>query len=127
MWIGHIGGMEPQEAHYFEIMTFNSHLNHEKRRVVESMLMGKYLNKGLGAKDQDKDGMADWFELEFGLSLDSDGDDDLDGLSNFDEFMNRTDPLNHDSDNDGLKDNWEIDNGWDPLLNDLFIDLIKMD
>ena len=24
LWVGHIGGMEPQEAHYFEIMTFNS-------------------------------------------------------------------------------------------------------
>ena len=122
LWIGHIGGMKPQNAQYFEIMVYDSLLNHEKRRVVESMMLGKYLNKGLGAKDQDKDSIADWWQLEFGHKQNSDGDDDLDGLSNFDEFMNRTDPYRKDSDKDGLKDDWEINNGWDPLLNDLFID-----
>lgn len=125
LWIGHIGGMEPQKAHYFEVMTFNSHLTHRERRIVESMLMGKHLKQGRGIKDSDRDGMADWFELEFGLSLEPDADDDLDGLNNLQEFLNHTNPLNHDSDNDGLKDNWEIDNGWNPLLNDLLIDADK--
>ena len=122
LWIGHIGGMKSQNAQYFEIMVYDALLNQENRRAVQSMLIGKYLDQGLGSRDQDKDGIDDWWELEFGHKMNSDEDDDLDGLSNYEEFISRTNPSNNDSDKDGLKDKWEIDNGWNPLLNDLFID-----
>ena len=62
--------------------------------------------------------MSDSFEFENDLNpidpsdayIDSDGD----GLTNFEEQKNRTDPRNPDSDGDGLSDGQEIDLGTDP-------------
>jgi len=123
LWLGHIGGMDSQDADYAEVMTYNKFLDHRQRRIVESMLIAKHLNLGLGLRDTDKDGMADWWELEFGSRESPHEDDDFDGLNNYEEFINRTDPSNKDSDKDGLEDLWEISNEWDPLMNDLLIDV----
>jgi hypothetical protein len=42
-------------------------------------------------------------------------DEDGDGLSNYDELMMGTDPLNPDTDGDGMPDGWEFANGLNPL------------
>jgi hypothetical protein len=45
---------------------------------------------------------------------DSDADSDKDGLKNWEEYLNGTDPNNADSDNDGVPDGWEVFNAMDP-------------
>jgi hypothetical protein len=45
---------------------------------------------------------------------DSDADGDNDGLKNWEEYLNGTDPNNADSDNDGIPDGWEVFNSMDP-------------
>lgn len=58
--------------------------------------------------DSDNDGMTDGFEIVYGLNfndpLDTDFDNDYDGLTNLEEFWAGTDPTNPDSDNDGIVD-----------------------
>tara|TARA_A100001015_G_scaffold94268_1_gene104813 strand:+ start:2449 stop:5109 length:2661 start_codon:yes stop_codon:yes gene_type:complete len=50
-------------------------------------------------------------------------DSDSDGLNNYAEVQNRTDPNDPDSDNDGLNDGDEITNGTDPNIADYTLDL----
>ncbi len=45
-------------------------------------------------------------------------DNDLDGLTNAEEFANLTDPLDADTDDDGLPDGWEVAHGLAPLSAD---------
>ena len=61
--------------------------------------------------DTDGDGMPDVWEQNFGSHStvgDAQRDLDSDGLSNLDEFLNGTDPLDWDSDHDGLPDGQEL-------------------
>ncbi len=94
--------------------------------------------------DSDGDGMADWWEILYGLDSQDSADAllnvDSDELTNLEEFQNATNPtledsdfdglsdseevnvygsnpLNEDSDNDGMVDGWEVIHGFD-LLND---------
>ncbi|WP_265581572.1 NosD domain-containing protein [Methanofollis aquaemaris] len=83
-------------------------------------------------EDTDGDGLTDTFELlSMGLLTDvnlvdtdgngiSDGDEDLDGdgLTNLEEQMHGTDPLQSDSDGDSLTDSEEIEVGTNPMLAD---------
>ena len=68
--------------------------------------------------DADDDGMADSWELRYGLNpndpADADGDLDGDGLSNKEEFLRGTDPTSADSDGDGINDKEEVENGTNP-------------
>ncbi|TKJ17192.1 hypothetical protein CEE44_01500 [Candidatus Woesearchaeota archaeon B3_Woes] len=69
--------------------------------------------------DFDNDGMPDDWEIRNGLRfdvVDNKYDKDRDGLSNFEEFMQGTDPSSADSDGDGINDFKEINSlGSDPL------------
>jgi hypothetical protein len=72
------------------------------------------------AADRDGDGIPN--AVETSLSLDPDNpsdaelDPDMDGLTNFLEYLRATDRLNADTDGDGAADGFEVDNGEDPLL-----------
>ena len=92
--------------------------------------------------DKDSDGMPDWWERNYGGNLIASADLDSDGLTNLEEYTNRTNPtiadtdsdsitdfqevrtystnpLIKDSDKDGLADNIEIQqHGTNPLLSD---------
>ena len=68
--------------------------------------------------DTDGDNMADYWEvLHFGSITVSDGagDPDNDGLTDFQEYMNQTDPLNPDTDGDEGDDGFEVGLGMNPL------------
>jgi alpha-tubulin suppressor-like RCC1 family protein len=122
LWIGHIGGMAYQPAYYSEVITFSRALNHLERREVEAMLRGKYQSSGMAIADSDGDGMADWWEIEYG-GVDEPGEDpDNDGLRNIEEFQHRTNPASGDTDGDTLSDRWEVDNNWNPRRDDSTID-----
>jgi hypothetical protein len=63
--------------------------------------------------DNDSDKMADDWESENGVD-DPNGDPDLDGLNNLEEYSQGTNPQNRDTDGDGLPDAWEVTYGLDP-------------
>jgi Bacterial TSP3 repeat len=69
--------------------------------------------------DFDSDGMADGWELLYGLNPDSSADAgisaDTDGLSNLQEFQLGTNPTLADTDTDGVDDDDEVASGSDPL------------
>ncbi len=76
--------------------------------------------------DTDNDSMNNRWETLYNLNPqqnDADNDNDNDGLSNIQEYLHRTNPLNGDTDNDGLTDGWEIGNGTNALINDADADL----
>ena len=61
--------------------------------------------------DTDADGMPDWWELIYSLDIyvdDAQTDGDSDGLSNYDEYINGTNPTLSDTDADGLSDADEV-------------------
>jgi len=73
--------------------------------------------------DTDGDLMLDGWEVQYGLDplndTDSDKDNDLDGLTNIQEYSNLTNPILDDTDNDTLKDGEEVKTyGTNPLLPD---------
>ena len=76
--------------------------------------------------DDDNDGMPDTYEEQYaeldGRHHDASGDVDGDGLSNYVEYQNATDPTNEDSDSDGMTDGWEVANSLDPNSNDAHSD-----
>lgn len=55
-----------------------------------------------------------WAQLHGIDPFDRDGDADNDGLTNFEEFENKTDPNLRDSDGDGFSDYYEVRAGTDP-------------
>jgi len=64
--------------------------------------------------DTDGDGMPDGWEVENGLNpLEGDGvqDEDADGLSNFQEYINGTSPNIFDSNANGVPDGWDVYGG----------------
>lgn len=75
-------------------------------------------------EDVDGDGLFDSWETENGLDPSddgstnpdngADGDPDMDGSTNLEEFENGTDPQDPDSDSDGVDDGTEVANGTDP-------------
>ncbi|MFL2478571.1 MAG: right-handed parallel beta-helix repeat-containing protein [Verrucomicrobiales bacterium] len=123
LWIGHIGGMQSQPAEHAELLTYNRPLGHAERKAVEAMLLGKYKSMGLLVNDSDNDGISDWWEMEYGAIEIAQEDADSDGLSNLEEYLNRTNPYVLDTDGDGLTDVWELSNEWNPRLDDSAVDI----
>lgn len=68
--------------------------------------------------DRDRDGIPDLNEMEMELDpydpSDASEDDDLDGLTNLEEYLNRTKHDDPDTDKDGMDDEWEIRYGLNP-------------
>ena len=79
-------------------------------------------NDGIGNNadlDDDDDGMPDEYEERYNFNAldasDAANDNDHDGLTNYEEFQQGTDPLDSDTDNDGVNDGDEVAAGTDPL------------
>ncbi|WP_051311454.1 hypothetical protein [Zooshikella ganghwensis] len=75
------------------------------------------------AKDTDKDGMPDGWELAHGSSAlvsDASGDADSDGQNNLLEYILSVEdyPADIDTDKDGMPDRWEAANGLNPVVVD---------
>jgi len=71
--------------------------------------------------DTDGDGLTDDYEIENGLDhtvADSGDDEDMDDLSNLEEFLIGTEPDEEDTDGDGANDGAEIDAGSNPFVQD---------
>ena len=88
-----------------------------KRYVPRSQLYSE-------VTDTDGNGLPDiWEELYFGkLGVDPNADPDGDGLTNLQEYLHQTNPLEADTDGDGIPDLWEINHGLNPTSNDAAAD-----
>ncbi len=76
--------------------------------------------------DADNDRMPDSWEIIYGLNPSSNDailDTDNDGLGNYEEYVQCTDPANPDTDGDWMLDGWELDNGYDPIASEAKITL----
>jgi len=76
--------------------------------------------------DTDSDGMLDGWEYLNDLDPlfdDSENDPDNDTLTNFEEYLIGTSPIQADTDFDGMNDNYEVFYGLNPLINDAEEDL----
>ncbi len=80
--------------------------------VIDSFEQVGVICDDLPARDEDEDGMSDYWEQSFGLdptdASDASGDLDDDTLSNLVEFQLNTLPNNNDSDTDTLTDGDEV-------------------
>lgn len=65
-------------------------------------------------EDANGDGMGDDWQSYYGV-VNPDDDPDKDGLTNLQEYQNRTNPLNPDTDGGGLNDGDEVKRGLNPL------------
>jgi len=76
-------------------------------------------------EDSDKDGLPDYWEINYfgDLSPDGNQDGDGDGLTDMQEYLNNTNPTLYDTEEDGLSDGFEIQNQYNPLWQDAFGDL----
>ena len=79
----------------------------ENERLKEVFLYIPYLTKAAALQDQDLDGLDDAFDAD---PLNPNSDTDGDGLTDNEEKLGGTDPLNEDTDGDGINDNVDADN-----------------
>jgi hypothetical protein len=107
----------------------------------------QFTGSAVTPSDSDGDGLPNSWELDHFASTTvavASADEEPDGLTNLEEFQNRTDPNSADSDGDGLNDGaelaagtsphisdsdgdgmpdgWEADNGLDPTVDDAALD-----
>jgi hypothetical protein len=68
--------------------------------------------------DTDNEDLPDAWEVQYNTDATRANkmeDMDVDGLTNYEEYLNGTDPRLDDTDGDGYKDGWEVDHGYNPL------------
>ena len=67
--------------------------------------------------DTDNDNLDDTWELTYfgNLTFNGSHNNDMDSLTNLEEFIVGTNPVNSDTDGDGMPDGWEVDNDLNPL------------
>lgn len=70
--------------------------------------------------DTDGNNLPDYWEKTYfgNIGQNKNGDPDRDGLTNLQEYQNRTNPIVFDTDGDGMSDGWEINNNLNPLFDD---------
>ncbi|MEZ4525833.1 MAG: hypothetical protein R2941_07935, partial [Desulfobacterales bacterium] len=76
-------------------------------------------------EDSDKDGLPDYWEINYfgDLSPDGNQDGDGDGLTDMEEYLTGTNPTLYDTEEDGLSDGLELAYQYNPLWQDAFGDL----
>lgn len=78
----------------------------------------------LPLNDADANGLPDGWEAALELPATTGvANLDTDSLTNFEEFIHRTNPQSEDTDSDGFNDDFEIDAGMDPLVADVTEDV----
>lgn len=72
--------------------------------------------------DDDNDSIQDWWEVRHSFNPldpnDASDDADNDGLTNFQEYQNGTEPRDADTDDDGMLDGYEVEHGLNPFSDD---------
>ena len=105
---------------YFDALTsFTISATNLTPAVNDESRASALINFNADLTDSDNDGLADGWERDFGLvvgSNDAQLDGDNDGLTNTQEFANRTRPDLADTDNDGIDDGTEVANNTNPLV-----------
>ncbi|UAA40389.1 hypothetical protein KIH87_08670 [Paraneptunicella aestuarii] len=97
--------------------------HNESKAVVVQHDGSDFVFDEIDLSDNDDDGIPAWWETKYGLSDDNSADavldDDFDGLTNLEEYTNKTSPANADTDSDGLNDFIEINtHGTSPIKSD---------
>ena len=113
-----LSGLDANRIYFFAATAYDSN-------GLESDYSEELACNLASTQDEDKDGLLDSWELTYfgNLSRDGSGDFDGDGLSDYDEYVNGTDPATRDTDGDGMTDGWEVRHGLNPLENDAAKDL----
>jgi hypothetical protein len=103
------GGAQQYRGIMDEVAIWNSVLSASN---IEALADGA---APVDSSDEDEDTLPDWWEKKYAGDLTTlnglAGDFDEDGLSDYDEFENGTDPTEEDTDADGLEDNVETNTG----------------
>jgi hypothetical protein len=105
------------ETHYWSSLASGANDDPDSDGVINSVEWERHLNPA--SLDTDGDLFSDGFELQHTIFDPSSedlagGDYDGDGLNNFGEYMNGSNPGTADTDNDGVSDQAEVANGSNP-------------
>ena len=102
-----------ETKYYYYITALNKIGESLPSNIINITIKSIYFN------DSDADGMPNEWEIKYGLNItnktDADMDPDNDLLTNLEEYLNKTNPLNPDTDGDNYIDGVEIDKNTDPL------------
>jgi len=112
-------GITSGQAYYYRVKTIDFNGVESEDRIVVRGIATTALEGETGENDADKDGLPDVWERKYGYNAHLkdliDEDEDEDGLSVYDEYINGTNPWDFDSDLDGYNDGTEVLNKYNPL------------